>query len=144
MAAFFSRRRDHHGLRPLVLAIAYRYYSAFLAAKVPASTTVGDAGPPLQRRPELPPDEQVGAVRPPLRRHLRGRAADRPGAGDPVRLLPGLIWLVIGVCLAGAVQDFIILTSRSAARASRSPRSRFRKLARRRARRRRSAFCSCW
>ena len=73
-----------------VLAIAYRYYSAFLAAKVAAlDDSRVDAGPPLQRRPELPPDEQVGAVRPPLRRHLRRRAADRPGAGDPVRLHAG-------------------------------------------------------
>ena len=43
----------------------------------------------LQRRPELPPDQQVGAVRPPLRGHLGRRAADRAGAGDPVRLHAG-------------------------------------------------------
>ena len=51
----------------------------------------GHAGPPLQRRPELPPDQQVGAVRPPLRGHFRGRAADRPGAGDPIRLHAGSV-----------------------------------------------------
>ena len=73
-----------------VLAIAYRYYSAFLAAKVAAlDDSPRDAGPPLQRRPELPSDQQVGAVRPSLRRHLRRRAAHRAGAGDPVRLHAG-------------------------------------------------------
>ena len=73
-----------------VLAIAYRYYSAFLAARVAAlDDSPRHARPPLQRRPELPPDQQVGAVRPPLRRDLRGRAADRAGAGDPVRLHAG-------------------------------------------------------
>ena len=37
------------------LAIAYRYYSAFLAAKVAAlDDSRHDAGPSLQRRPELP------------------------------------------------------------------------------------------
>ena len=73
-----------------VLAIAYRYYSAFLAAKVAVlDDRRRDAGPPLQRRPELSPDQQVGALRPSLRGHLRGRAADRPGAGDPVRLHAG-------------------------------------------------------
>ena len=73
-----------------VLAIAYRYYSAFLAARVavlddsrvtPAHT--------LNDGQNLPPDEQLGALRPPLRGDLRGRAADRAGAGDPVRLPAG-------------------------------------------------------
>ena len=73
-----------------VLAIAYRYYSAFLAAKVAVlDDSRHHARPHAQRRPELPPHEQVGAVRPSLRGHLRRGAADRAGAGDPVRLPAG-------------------------------------------------------
>ena len=95
-----------------VLAIAYRYYSAFLAARV---AVLDDSRhrrrPTLQRRPELSPDQQMGAVRPSLRRHLRGRSAHRAGAGHPVRLHAGPVWLVIGVCLAGAVQDMLVLAA---------------------------------
>ena len=72
------------------LAIAYRFYSAFLAAKVAAlDDSRATPAHALQRRPELPSHAQVGAVRPSLRRHLRRRAADRAGAGDSVRLPAG-------------------------------------------------------
>ena len=73
-----------------VLAIAYRYYSAFLAAKVAALDDPRTT--PAHRYNDgqnYRSDQQVGAVRPSLRRHLRGRAADRSGAGDPVRLHAG-------------------------------------------------------
>jgi len=51
----------------------------------------------------------VGAVRASLRRDRRRGTAHRAGAGRAVRLRPGLIWLVAGACLAGAVHDFITL-----------------------------------
>ena len=74
-----------------VLAIAYRYYSAFLAAKVlcldDARVTPAHR---LERRAELPPDEPGRPVRPSLRRHHGRRAAHRAGARGAVRLLPGL------------------------------------------------------
>ena len=73
-----------------ILAVAYRYYSAFLAARVAAldDSRVTPAHR-FQRRPELRSDQPLGALRPPLRRDLGGGAADRAGAGDPVRLLAG-------------------------------------------------------
>ena len=50
------------------------------------STDAGDAGAHPARRPELPPHQPVGALRPPFRRHHRRRAAHRPGAGRAVRV----------------------------------------------------------
>lgn len=93
-----------------VLAIAYRYYSAFLASKVVA----------------LDPHRQTPAHRlndganyhPTNRWVLFGHHfAAITGAGPligPVLaaqfgFLPGFLWLLIGVVLAGSVQDFIIL-----------------------------------
>ena len=70
-----------------ILAIAYRYYSAFLATKVwmlddarttPAHTKYDGAN--------YYPTSQVGDVRPPLRGHHRRRTAGRPDAGGAVRL----------------------------------------------------------
>ena len=70
-----------------VLALAYRYYSAFLAAKVMCSTTrASTPAHTLQRRPELPPDAPLGAVRAPLRGDHRRRAAHRSGPRGAVRL----------------------------------------------------------
>ncbi len=93
-----------------VLAIAYRYYSAFLASRVV----------------ELDPQRETPAHRlndghnyhPTNRWVLFGHHfAAITGAGPligPVLaaqfgFLPGFLWLLIGVVLAGAVQDFIIL-----------------------------------
>jgi carbon starvation protein len=95
-----------------VLAIAYRYYSAFIAAKVLA----------------LDPDRPVPAntmydghnYYPTNKWVLFGHHfAAISGAGPligPVLaaqfgFLPGLLWLVIGVCLGGAVHDFMILAA---------------------------------
>jgi len=97
-----------------VLALAYRYYSAFLASKVVA----------------LDPARQT-----PAHTHYDGENyhptnkwvlfghhfAAITGAGPligPVLaaqfgFLPGFLWILIGVVLAGAVQDFIILTASS-------------------------------
>jgi carbon starvation protein len=95
-----------------ILAVAYRYYSAFLAAKVAA----------------LDDSRQTPAYRfndgqnyhPTNKWVLFGHHfAAISGAGPligPVLAIqygyfPGLLWLVIGVTLAGAVQDMLVLAA---------------------------------
>src|SRR5881398_1547558 len=95
-----------------VMAIAYRYYSAFLAAKVLA----------LDPRAPVPSKEMYDGHNyyPTNKWVLFGHHfAAISGAGPligPVLAaqfgyLPGLLWLVIGVCLGGAVHDFMILVA---------------------------------
>jgi carbon starvation protein len=93
-----------------ILAIAYRYYSAFIAARIMA---LDDSRPtPAHVR------NDGHNYHPTHRLVLFGHHfAAITGAGPligPVLaaqfgFAPGLIWLVTGVCLAGAVHDFIIL-----------------------------------
>jgi carbon starvation protein len=93
-----------------VLAISYRYYSAFIAARIMA---LDDSRPtPAHVR------NDGQNYHPTHRLVLFGHHfAAITGAGPligPVLAAqfgyaPGLIWLVTGVCLAGAVHDFIIL-----------------------------------
>src|ERR1700682_2747401 len=93
-----------------VLAIAYRYYSAFLAARVAA---LDDS------RPTPAHQFQDGHNYDPTNKWvLFGHPfAAISGAGPligPVLAIqygymPGLLWLVIGVCLAGAVQEILVL-----------------------------------
>lgn len=94
------------------IAVAYRYYSAFIAAKI---LSLDDAN---KTPAHLYHDGQN--YHPTNRWVLFGHHfAAITGAGPligPVLAmqfgyLPGLLWIVIGVCLAGAVQDFIILTA---------------------------------
>jgi carbon starvation protein len=93
-----------------VLIIAYRYYSAFIAARIMA----------LDDRRTTPAHLRNDGqnYHPTHRLVLFGHHfAAITGAGPligPVLAAqfgyaPGLIWLVAGVCLAGAVHDFIIL-----------------------------------
>jgi carbon starvation protein len=93
-----------------VMAIAYRYYSAFLASKV---ATLDDDRP----TPAVTNDDGIN-YHPTNKWVLFGHHfAAISGAGPligPVLAaqfgyLPGLLWIVIGVCLAGAVQDFLVL-----------------------------------
>src|SRR3954471_4779472 len=93
-----------------ILAIAYRYYSAFIAARIMALDDAR-ATPAHVRN-----DGQN--YHPTHRLVLFGHHfAAITGAGPligPVLAAqfgwaPGLMWLVAGVCLAGAVHDFIIL-----------------------------------
>ena len=94
----------------LVLAIAYRYYSAFLAAKVMA----------LDDSRVTPAHEKTdGANYFPTSRwvlfghHFAGITGAGPLIGPVLAMqfgyAPGLIWLLTGVCLAGAVHDMLIL-----------------------------------
>src|ERR671926_1967315 len=95
-----------------VMAIAYRYYSAFLAAKVLA----------LDESAPVPSETMYDGHNyyPTNKWVLFGHHfAAISGAGPligPVLaaqfgFLPGLLWLVIGVCLGGAVHDFMILVA---------------------------------
>src|SRR4051794_12191535 len=94
------------------LAIAYRYYSAFLAARV---ATLDD----LRRTPAHRLNDGQN-YHPTNKWVLFGHHfAAISGAGPligPVLAIqygyfPGLLWLVIGVCLAGAVQDMLVLAA---------------------------------
>jgi carbon starvation protein len=91
-------------------AVAYRFHSAWLMAKVltldelRATPAVGERG-----RQGFRADEQVGRLRPPFRGHRGAGAAGRPGAGGAVRFLPGMLWMLIGATLGGAVHDSVIL-----------------------------------
>ena len=95
-----------------VLAIAYRYYSAFLAAKV---AVLDDS-----RRTPAHEFNDGQNYHPTNKWVLFGHHfAAISGAGPligPVLAIqygymPGLLWLVIGVCLAGAVQDMLVLAA---------------------------------
>src|SRR5215813_13573071 len=95
-----------------VMAIAYRYYSVFLAAKV----AVLDA---TRETPAVKFNDGQN-YHPTNKWVLFGHHfAAISGAGPLVGpvlaaqfgYLPGLIWIVVGVCLAGAVQDFLVLSA---------------------------------
>jgi carbon starvation protein len=92
------------------LAVAYRYYSAFLAAKVAV----------LDDSRETPAHTLYdGQNYDPTNRwvlfghHFAAISGAGPLIGPVLAIqfgyLPGLIWLVVGVCLAGAVQDMMVL-----------------------------------
>src|SRR5436305_14942567 len=93
-----------------VLAVPYRYYSAFLAARVAA---LDDSRPtPAHTRYD-------GQNYHPTNRwvlfghHFAAISGAGPLIGPVLAIqfgyLPGLIWLVVGLCLAGAVPDFLVL-----------------------------------
>src|SRR5947207_2037922 len=95
-----------------ILVIAYRYYSAFLAARVAA---LDDARVTPSHRFE------DGQNFDPTNRwvlfghHFAAISGAGPLIGPVLAIqfgyLPGLVWLVVGVCLAGAVQDFLVLAA---------------------------------
>lgn len=94
------------------MAIAYRFYSAFVAAKV---AVLDD----LRQTPAVRLNDHQN-YHPTSKWVLFGHHfAAISGAGPligPVLAaqfgyLPGLLWIVIGVCLGGAVQDFLVLVA---------------------------------
>ncbi len=95
-----------------VLAIAYRYYSAFLAAKVAVldDTRVTPAHEFKDGHNYHPTNKWVL-----FGHHFAAISGAGPLIGPVLAAqfgyLPGLLWLLIGVCLAGAVQDFLILAA---------------------------------
>src|SRR6267143_4718879 len=95
-----------------IMAIAYRYYSAFIAARV---LTLDDSRPvPSQTMYDghnyYPTNKWVL-----FGHHFAAISGAGPLIGPVLAaqfgFLPGLLWLVIGVCLGGAVHDFMILAS---------------------------------
>src|ERR1043165_5501164 len=93
-----------------ILAIAYRYYSAFIAARLMMldDTRVTPAHQFNDGRNFHPTHRLVL-----FGHHFAAIAGSGPLVGPVLAAqfgyAPGLIWLVAGVCLAGAVQDFICL-----------------------------------
>ena len=93
-----------------ILAIAYRYYSAFLATKI---WMLDDS------RPTPAHTKYDGSNFYPTSRwvlfghHFAAITGSGPLVGPMLAAqfgwAPGLIWLVAGVCLAGAVHDSMIL-----------------------------------
>jgi len=71
-----------------------------------------DTGAHLVRRAKLLPHKQVGIVR---AVHFAAISERAPLVGPVLAaqfgFLPGLLWLVIGVTIGGAVHDFVILAS---------------------------------
>src|SRR5271169_1666378 len=95
-----------------VLAIAYRYYSAFIAAKVVA---LDDSRPtPAHTLRDgqnyLPTNKWVL-----FGHHFAAISGAGPLIGPVLAaqfgFLPGFLWLLFGVVLAGAVHDFVILAA---------------------------------
>lgn len=95
-----------------IYAIAYRYYSAFIAAKVLAldDARITPAHTRNDGQNYLPTNKYVL-----FGHHFAAISGPGPLIGPVLAaqfgFLPGLIWLVIGVVLAGAVHDFIVLAA---------------------------------
>src|SRR3954449_8205786 len=95
-----------------VMAIAYRYYSAFIAAKVLA---LDDSRPvPSQTMFDghnyYPTNKWVL-----FGHHFAAITGAGPLIGPVLAaqfgFLPGLLWILVGVTVGGAVHDFVILAS---------------------------------
>lgn len=90
--------------------VAYRFYSSFIAAKVMALDD--SRATPAERledgRDFVPTNKWVL-----LGHHFAAIAGPGPLVGPTLAAqfgyLPGTLWIIIGACLAGCVQDFIIL-----------------------------------
>src|SRR3989454_1185356 len=93
-----------------ILAIAYRYYSAFIAAHVMAldDARMTPAHTKNDGHNYYPTSRWVL-----FGHHFAAIAGAGPLVGPVLAAqfgyAPGLIWLVAGVCLAGAVHDFVSL-----------------------------------
>ncbi len=96
----------------LVMAIAYRYYSAFIAAKV---VTLNDARLTPAHRLADGQNYHVTNKWVLFGHHFAAIAGAGPLIGPVLATqfgyMPGFLWLLIGVCLAGAVHDFVILAA---------------------------------
>ncbi|HUN65691.1 MAG TPA: carbon starvation protein A [Bacteroidota bacterium] len=95
-----------------VMAIAYRYYSAFIAAKVVAldDSRRTPAHTLTDGQNYLPTNRWVL-----FGHHFAAISGAGPLIGPVLAaqfgFLPGFLWLIIGVCLGGAVHDFVILAA---------------------------------
>jgi carbon starvation protein len=94
------------------LAIAYRYYSAFLAARVAAlDDSIVTPAHRLEDGQNYHPTNKWVL----FGHHFAAISGAGPLIGPVLAIqygyMPGLLWLVIGVCLAGAVQDMLVLAA---------------------------------
>lgn len=95
-----------------ILAVAYRYYSAFLAARVAALDDSRTTPAHLQYDGQNfhPTNRWVL-----FGHHFAAISGAGPLIGPVLAIqfgyMPGLIWLIVGVCLAGAVQDMMVLAA---------------------------------
>src|SRR5436189_428472 len=94
------------------LAIGYRFYSAFLAAKVAAldDSRITPAHLLNDGQNYHPTNKWVL-----FGHHFAAISGAGPLVGPVLAaqfgFMPGLLWLVIGICLAGAVQDMLVLAA---------------------------------
>jgi carbon starvation protein len=95
-----------------ILAIAFRYYSAFLAAKVAAfdDTRITPAHQFNDGQNYHPTNRWVL-----FGHHFAAISGAGPLIGPVLAMqygyAPGLLWLLVGVCLAGAVQDMLVMAA---------------------------------
>jgi carbon starvation protein len=95
-----------------IYAIAYRYYSAFIAAKVLAldDSRVTPAHEQYDGQNYTPTNKYVL-----WGHHFAAISGPGPLIGPVLAaqfgFLPGLIWLVVGVVIGGAVHDFVVLVA---------------------------------
>jgi carbon starvation protein len=93
-----------------VMAIAYRYYSAFIAARV---AVLDDARVTAAHRLNDGQNYHPTNKWVLFGHHFAAISGAGPLIGPVLAAqfgyLPGLLWIVIGVCLGGAVQDFLVL-----------------------------------
>src|SRR5947209_6329314 len=95
-----------------VIAIAYRYYSAFIAARVLCLDP--NVKTPAYRLSDgqnyVPTNKWVL-----FGHHFAAISGSGPLIGPTLAaqfgFAPGFLWILIGVVLAGAVHDFVILTA---------------------------------
>jgi len=94
------------------LAISYRFYSAFLAAKIAVldDSRVTPAYQFNDGQNYHPTHKWVL-----FGHHFAAISGAGPLIGPVLAIqfgyLPGLVWIVVGVCLAGAVQDMLVLAA---------------------------------
>lgn len=91
-------------------AVAYRFYGAFLAAKV---AVLDDSRPTPAHRLNDGHDYHPTNKLVLFGHHFAAIAGPGPLVGPVLAAqwgyLPGFTWIVVGACLAGAVHDFVIL-----------------------------------
>ncbi|QQS49569.1 MAG: carbon starvation protein A [Acidobacteriota bacterium] len=95
-----------------IYAIAYRYYSAFIASKVLAldDSRVTPAHTMYDGHNYTPTNKYIL-----WGHHFAAISGPGPLIGPVLAaqfgFLPGLVWLIVGVVIGGAVHDFVILTA---------------------------------
>ncbi|MBL7994915.1 carbon starvation protein A [bacterium] len=96
----------------LVMAVAYRYYSAFIASKVVALNDAYETPAHAMNDGQNYHPTSKWVL---FGHHFAAISGAGPLIGPVLAtqfgFLPGYLWLLIGVCLGGAVQDFVILVA---------------------------------